>query len=120
MANNFNLRGTTFPSFQIGAGGPRLFQAITPPDGTDGVDGDIYIVVDGANSGMFQKGNGTWGVVSNPSLGDIAQIDPSVFDFIGSDGTDWIGRTNSSVLTTLGLSSGDTPTFTGVNVSNIS
>jgi len=54
----------------------------------------------------------------HPYLYDITQIDPHDSYFIVGDGTDWVAESGNTARTSLGLGTGDSPTFTGLTLSN--
>ena len=53
-------------------------------------------------------------------LADIAALTPSDSNIIVGDGTDWVAESDATARTSLGLGTGDSPQFTGVNVGDAS
>ena len=55
------LAGTTASTFQVGKGGPTLFQGSSDPSilGLPAVNGDLYVRT-GVSAGLYQYVSGTW------------------------------------------------------------
>ena len=49
-------------------------------------------------------------------LDDVAGLTPTDSNFIVGDGTDWVAETGATVRTSLGVGTGDSPTFAGVTI----
>jgi len=58
MAVQYNMKGTTFSSFQIGKKGITVHQGTSAPGGGTGSNGDLY--VDAVGEELYQKIGGTW------------------------------------------------------------
>lgn len=74
------------------------------------------------NSGKFLTTNGTtasWGTVSQTfaGLSDVSFTGLTSNDFVKYNGSVWVNRTVPNVRTDLGLSTSDSPTFTGLLLS---
>ncbi len=59
MANTYNMKGTSFPSFTIGKKGVTIYQGSVAPANSVGVDGDMFFQ-SGAESTIWQKAAGAW------------------------------------------------------------
>lgn len=53
-------------------------------------------------------------------LTDIAALTPTDSNIIVGDGTDWVAESGNTARTSLGVGTGDSPQFTGVNVGHAS
>ena len=53
-------------------------------------------------------------------LTDIAALTPTDSNIMVGDGTDWVAESGATARTSLGLGTGDSPQFTGVNVGHAS
>lgn len=106
MAITANTKGTSYPSFKIGKNGVTVFQGTAAPNGTNGIDGDIYFRADGTDSTTYQKIGGAWIETVNQNLRDIGALTPATNNFIVGDGTAWITESGSTVRESLGLSIG--------------
>lgn len=119
MANYFNLKGTLYPSFTIGKNGPAIRQANSIPDGTDGSDGDVWIVADGSNSGLYQKCGGSWVVINDGTAGnDLGSLTPGDGNFVVGDGSAFITESGNVARTSLGLGTSDSVTFADLIISD--
>lgn len=123
MSENFKLKGTDYPSFQIGKNGATVRQGNTLPINSDGNPGDIYMFVDtsilsGPNSATFIKAGGTWNkLVTSTSAGDIAGVAPNTGVFIiGTDSNGWAGFTGNAVATFLNLGTQQNPQFSNLTL----
>jgi hypothetical protein len=55
----------------------------------------------------------------DPGLDDIAGLTPDDGNFIVGDGSNWITESGNTARTSLGLGTGDSPTFTGLTLSEL-
>lgn len=106
MANMLNVKGTSFPSFKIGKNGATVYQGSTNPNGTDGLDGDLYIKNNGSDSNFYQKVSGSWTVLVNDNLKTIGALSPDDSSIIIGNGTSWISESGSTARQSLGLEIG--------------
>lgn len=113
---DFALKGTIYPSFQLGINGPTLHQGTSVPDPSLGVDGDIFFIANGTSSGIQIKVGGTWGVVSSSTSATIGGISPVSNVFIVGNGTGFEGRIGDNVRTSFSLGSLQTAEFGGLQL----
>lgn len=116
MATNLTLKGTQYPSFQVGPGGPTIYQGTAIPANSVGIDGDVFFLAAGSGSGIYFKGAGVWkNATGNTSIGTIA---PGTGVFIIGNGTAFQGYLDNDVKTFLGLGTQQVAEFTGVTLGN--
>lgn len=101
------MKGTTYPSFQVGKKGPTLYQGSSAPSNSNGNDGDFYIQFNsGSNTNFtFQRVNGVWLKIQRQSayLDEISALTLSANGTLASDGTNIIINTPSQQITAMGL-----------------
>lgn len=114
---DFAVRGTIYPSFQLGIGGPTLHQGTSAPNPGDGIDGDVFFIVNGPSSGILQKSGGVWGAVAGGGAASIGAISPVSDAFIVGNGTIWVGKVGNDVKKSFSLGTEDIAEFAGVTVS---
>jgi hypothetical protein len=70
--------------------------------------GEIFIRVTPIDENEYQN--------YDAGLADIAGLTPTDSNFIVGDGTNWVGESGDTARTSLGLGTGDSPTFSGLTV----
>lgn len=115
MKKNFSLGGTLIGSFKIGENGATIYSSTTAPGPSDGTDGDLFIVVNGGSSQLFQKVTG-WAEINSAMINQLASLTPSSDGFIVGDGSAWEVRTGSVARDSLGLGTGDSPVFDNLDL----
>jgi phage tail protein X len=125
MNENFKLKGTDYPSFQIGRGGATVRQGtvVPTPGNPVGRPGDIYLYSDpsttsGPNSAAYIFIGGAWSkLVNSTGAGDIGGISPGPGVFIiGTDSTGWGGFSGDDAASFLNVASYSNPTFNNLTL----
>ena len=71
---NLDLKGTIYPSFQIGTNGPTIYQGTTVPSLSIGIAGDIYVYVNGSSSQIYQNDGTAYNQIS-AGTGTVTDIE---------------------------------------------
>ena len=127
---NLTIKGTEFPSFQIGPSNPlagqpgaTVYQGTSVPLNSLGNPGDLYLFIDtstpsGPGSIPYIKAGGIWNQLFASNSSSIGGIDPDAGVFIVGNGASFVGLTGNNVANKINLGTENTPTFAGLNVSN--
>jgi len=89
------------------------------PIGSTGNDPSLATITGTANEIIVTNGPGSITLSVGDGLSDIGGLTPSDSNFIVGDGASWITESGNTARTSLGLGTGDSPTFAGTVLSNL-
>jgi len=89
------------------------------PIGSTGADPVLATLTGTANEVVVTNGAGSITLSVGDGLSDIGGLTPADSNFIVGDGANWTTESGNTARTSLGLGTGDSPTFTGLDLTGL-